>query len=121
MIAFVRQRFFVFSARVNLYCHLLVSCLWLAAFILLSYRLRNVVLSHGCIVSVWQTEMGVMVCQMYKAMYSFSGVSLVVSVGFAALDYSVLRKDKTAGVYRSLGATDVTPKMGLDDSPMIKT
>lgn len=78
------------------------------------------VLLSRCTVNLWQDEMGVMVCRMYKTMYSFSVVSLVVSMGIAVLDYRVLKQDKTAGVYHSLIGADKLATEGMARGPMIK-
>lgn len=60
------------------------------------------VLSHSCSVKIWGTSMGVMVCRLYKAMYSFSAISLALAVGSVILDYTVLREDAVAGIYQPL-------------------
>jgi hypothetical protein len=57
-----------------------------------------------CSVNVWETSMGVMVCRLYKAMYSFTAISLGLGVGSVVLDYTVLKEYEVAGIYRPLGS-----------------
>lgn len=61
------------------------------------------VLSHTCSIKVWETSMGVMVCRLYKAMYSFTAISLALAAGSAVLDYTVLKENAAAGTYHPLG------------------
>ncbi|KAK5451634.1 hypothetical protein LTS15_007894 [Exophiala xenobiotica] len=100
--AIFRHKVFLVSARFNLFVHLVVLSLWCAAFGVLSWRLGGMVLSHSCTLKIWQTSMGVMVCRLYKAMYSFSAISLALAAGSAVLDYVVLQEDAGAGTYHPL-------------------
>ncbi|KAJ9640735.1 hypothetical protein H2204_003024 [Knufia peltigerae] len=102
ILAVFRHSVFRISARVNIVVHLVILSLWLAAFGVLSWRLNKMVLSHSCSVKIWGTSMGVMVCRLYKAMYSFSAISLALAVGSVILDYTVLREDAVAGIYQPL-------------------
>lgn len=82
------------------------------------------VLTHTCNLSLWQTDMGLMVCRMYKAVYAFSAVCVATSLASAALDFKVLREG-SAGVYRPLADQSPyvgmykTPEMGPEKSPML--
>ena len=100
--AIFRHRVFQVSARLNLFVHLVILSLWCAAFGVLSWRLNKMVLSHTCSIKVWETSMGVMVCRLYKAMYSFSAISLALAVGSVILDYTVMKEDAVAGIYQPL-------------------
>ncbi|KAL6247321.1 hypothetical protein RBB50_005667 [Rhinocladiella similis] len=102
IVAIFRHRVFQVSARLNLFVHLVILSLWCAAFGVLSWRLNKMVLSHTCSIKVWETSMGVMVCRLYKAMYSFSAISLALAVGSVILDYTVMKEDAVAGIYQPL-------------------
>lgn len=39
---------------------------------------------------------------LYKAMYSFSAISLALAVGSVILDYTVMKEDAVAGIYQPL-------------------
>lgn len=115
----------MYSAKQNLYLHAVVLLFWIAAFALLSYRLGNMVLGHACTLALWQTEMGLMVCRMYKAMYSFATICLLTSMAHVALDWVVMKETKSSGAYRALAdpspyvGTFKTPEIGSEKSPMI--
>ncbi|KIW14496.1 hypothetical protein PV08_07280 [Exophiala spinifera] len=102
ILAIFRHSVFQISARINLVVHLVILSLWCAAFGVLTWRLNKMVLSHTCSIKVWETSMGVMVCRLYKAMYSFSAISFGLAAGLVILDYTVLREDAVAGIYRPL-------------------
>lgn len=114
--SFIRQRFAVYPAKLNLALHLGLLILWIIAFGLLTSKISNMVLTHSCNLTLWQTEMGMLVCRMYKAMYAFSAVSVACAVAAVILDWSVLRA-AAAGVYRPLDDQSPDMRKTMAESP----
>lgn len=102
LIALIRHKFSVVPAGLNLLSHLITVSLWLAALGILSSRLSHMVLSQSCNIDLWQTNMGIMVCRLYKALYSFIVISLVFEGANAALDCWVFREQKSTGIYQPM-------------------
>ncbi len=110
IINFLRHSFSVVPAGLNLFAHLITLSLWIAALGLLSSRLSHMVLSQSCSIALWQTSMGVMVCRLYKALYSFLVLSLIFEGANAGLDYWVLRSQKSTGMYQPMGGKIKSPE-----------
>ena len=60
------------------------------------------VLSSSCTVDLWQTDMGVIVCRLYKAMYSFLVIGLASEAANAILDYRVMGEQESTGTYQPM-------------------
>lgn len=54
------------------------GCVWIGAFSLLSYRMGSLTV-RGCSTEVWGTDQGVLVCQLYKLLFSAAVVAMYVS------------------------------------------
>lgn len=63
------------SPRVNLILNSVVFGLWTVGFILLSYWMWST-LTHYCNVTNWNDQTGIMVCRIYKALFTFSLLGL---------------------------------------------
>lgn len=122
IVSFLRQRFWSFPAKTNLFIHSLLFAFWVVALSLLTIRLNGMVLSRSCDLSIWLTEMGMMVCQLYKVIYSFSVVCLATALGGVALDWFVFRaavglyqplEDQTPDLRKTMSA-NATPLMGTE-------
>lgn len=120
ILSFFRQRFWSFPAKANLFVHAALFLFWVVALSLLTFRLNGMVLSHSCDLTIWRTEMGMMVCRLYKVVYSFSVVCVATALAGVALDWYVLRDD-AAGVYQPLEdqSTDMRKTMSANATPLI--
>ena len=88
--------------------------LWCASFGLTTWKLAPMVLTHACTITLWQTDMGVMVCRVYKAYYAFVVISWVCSIATLALDVKAGADTRGRGAYEKMG--DSGPK-GLRAAP----
>ena len=94
------------SPRPSLLAHAGLQILWLVSTVLISRKLSGMVLSHTCTLSTWQTDMGVMVCRIYKALYAFIILSAASLAACLALDVIVLRQSTSRGAYREMKDRD---------------
>lgn len=88
--------------KISLLTHAILQILWLVSIALISRKLSGMVLSHTCTLSTWQTDMGVMVCQIYKALYTFIVLSAASLAANLALDVAVWRQSTSRGAYREM-------------------
>ena len=65
------------NPRLNLVMNGALFFLWALGFSMLSYWAWGT-MSHDCSVANWRDSVGVMVCQIYKALFSFSLLGLCV-------------------------------------------
>lgn len=79
----------------------------------MSSKLGNMVLDHSCTKKIWITDMGVMVCRQYKAMYSFIVVGTVSIAAQTLLDVSVIREMTKRGSYREMKDKDQVQPNGV--------
>jgi hypothetical protein len=112
---FLQHRFMVVPARLNLYGHLSLLSLWCGAVGVLSIKLSRMVLSHICTNVVWETDMGVMICRLYKSMYSFVVISLFCQAANAVLDFKVSKEQQVTGVYHPMDNYMKTPDLRTPD------
>jgi hypothetical protein len=56
-----------------------------------------------CSAETWDSETGVAVCRLYKALFSFSLVGFVATVGALGLDVRVRRKEGGRGRWEAIG------------------
>lgn len=66
------------SPRLNIVLNSTLLCLWTMGFGMLSYFMSPT-LGHYCNTATWENEAGVMVCRIYKALFTFTLVGLYVS------------------------------------------
>ena len=67
------------SPRLNLALNTVLLVIWTMGFGMLSYYMSGT-LSHHCDVDNWSEDTGIMVCRIYKTLFTFSLLGLYVSL-----------------------------------------
>jgi len=80
----------------------LLALLWAVSFSLLSWWSSGT-LSHVCSRDNWDSEVGVSVCRLYKALFSFSLLGLVSTLVALILDVHVQRQATARGRFQQIG------------------
>ena len=83
---------------------LLIS--WLVGLGLITSKIGDMVLGHSCSTSLWVTDMGIMICRIYKALYSFIVIGTASLAAAAVLDFRVIREISNRGAYREMKDND---------------
>ncbi|KAF1850303.1 uncharacterized protein K460DRAFT_273142 [Cucurbitaria berberidis CBS 394.84] len=78
-----------------------LTLLWSVAFSLLSWWSSST-LSHVCNVDNWEDELGISVCRLYKALFSFALLGLVATLLALLLDVRVQRNATQRGTFQQL-------------------
>lgn len=106
----------------NVFVNTALALLWLLAFSLLAWWCSGT-LAHVCNTNNWESDTGVSVCRMYKALFSFALLGLVATLAALALDVKVMRGARRRGVFqpvhsRGKGGMGVSEnEMELDPNP----
>jgi hypothetical protein len=79
-----------------------LTLLWAVAFSLLSWWSSGT-LSHVCNKDSWDDELGVSICRLYKALFSFSLLGLFSTVVALILDVHVQRQAVARGKFQQIG------------------
>jgi hypothetical protein len=79
-----------------------LALLWAVSFSLLSWWSSGT-LSHVCSKDNWDNDMGMSVCRLYKALFSFSLLGLVSTLVAVILDVHVQRQATRRGRFQQLG------------------
>lgn len=90
------------NPSLNLGLNLALSVLWAVSFALLAWWASST-LAHACAVDNWESDTGVAVCRMYKALFSFAVLGLVGTLAALGLDVHVQRSSTRKGRFVSLG------------------
>ncbi|EDU49668.1 conserved hypothetical protein [Pyrenophora tritici-repentis Pt-1C-BFP] len=83
----------------NVVLNAALTLLWTLGFSLLAWWCRGT-LAHVCNTSNWESDTGVSVCRMYKALFSFTLLGLVMTLAALALDVRVMKGVRTRGVFQ---------------------
>ncbi|KAF1936395.1 hypothetical protein EJ02DRAFT_359211 [Clathrospora elynae] len=78
-----------------------LALLWAVSFSLLSWWTAGT-LAHVCNVNNWDSDTGVSVCRLYKALFSFALFGLVATLGALGLDVRVQRSATRKGTFQQL-------------------
>ena len=89
-----------------------LSLLWLLAFSLLAWWCSGT-LAHVCNANNWESDTGVSVCRMYKALFSFALLGLVATLAALALDIKVMRGARRRGVFQPVDSRGGGGKGGM--------
>lgn len=84
---------------VNVVLNAGLALLWSLAFALLAWWCSGT-LAHVCNTNNWESDTGVSVCRMYKALFSFALLGLVATFAALALDMKVMRGARRRGVFQ---------------------
>ncbi|KAF2172232.1 hypothetical protein M409DRAFT_62988 [Zasmidium cellare ATCC 36951] len=87
------------NPRLNLVINSGLFVLWALSWSLLTWYMSGT-LANMCDVEHWNEEVGVMVCRIYKALFTFTLLGLVSTIMALILDIIVHRQQTRRGVYR---------------------
>ncbi|MCJ1406265.1 hypothetical protein MMC19_000330 [Ptychographa xylographoides] len=88
--------------KTNAYINAFLSILWMLGFALLAWNLSGL-LSHQCTIDNWTSDLGVMVCRIYKALMSFAVIGMITTLLALTLDILTHRQSAQLGAYNSMG------------------
>ncbi|RMY98152.1 hypothetical protein D0860_08558 [Hortaea werneckii] len=87
------------NPRVNILVNGFLTLLWGLSWCLLTWYMSDT-LRNMCDVQHWHEDIGVMVCRIYKALFTFTLFGLLSTIAAFALDIYVRRQQTRRGIYR---------------------
>lgn len=93
----------VLPPRLSLLLNIPLLTLWCLSFALLAWNMSGT-LTHVCSAANWGNNDGVMICRMYKALFSFTVVGLFAAFLAVILDVKTRRKQTRMGNYAAMGS-----------------
>ncbi|KAK4540749.1 hypothetical protein LTR36_008964 [Oleoguttula mirabilis] len=87
------------NPRLNLAINSCLAILWALSWSLLTWYMSGT-LANVCDTEHWHEDVGIMVCRIYKALFTFTLVGLVSTLAALCLDIYVRRQQTRRGVYR---------------------
>lgn len=96
------------SPRLNLLLNSILLVLWSIGFGLLSYWMSGT-LKHHCDVLSWHDETGIMVCRIYKTLFTFSLLGFISTIAATTLDVHIHRLSTRFGRHMRLDNLDQKP------------
>ncbi|KAH0551443.1 hypothetical protein GP486_007343 [Trichoglossum hirsutum] len=103
------------NPTVNLVINALLFILWATGFGLLAWAMSGT-LVHRCDVANWQNDAGIMVCRLYKALFTFSLTGLISTASALALDFTTRKKELRGGRYVHANDNKSTAALRLTES-----
>jgi hypothetical protein len=94
--------FYGLNPVLNIVLNASLAFLWAVAFSLLSWWSSGT-LAHVCSKESWDNELGVSVCRLYKALFSFSLMGFVATLVALGLDVHVQRQAGVRGRFQAIG------------------
>ncbi|CBX96165.1 hypothetical protein IAQ61_001340 [Plenodomus lingam] len=104
--------FYGLNPVLNIALNSLLAILWALAFALLAWWSSGT-LAHVCNVENWESDMGIAVCRLYKALFSFTLFGLLSTLLALVLDVRVQRSATERGRFQQLDALGSVGK--IDD------
>ncbi|KAL8922405.1 MAG: hypothetical protein Q9172_003561 [Xanthocarpia lactea] len=100
----------------NLTNNAVLSVLWILG---LSFLTWNVgwTIGHGCTITTWHTEAGIMVCRLYKACTAFTVTGLLSSLLALLFDVQTHRKSTQLGKYNAMHEPDIKRSIPITSRP----
>lgn len=99
------------SPMFNLVINAPLTILWTIGIGLLGWNIYGT-LGHVCDTTSWGSSRGIMICQVYKALFAFTVIALCASVASVILDLRVRSSQTRLGKYDQMGdGKDVDLKM----------
>lgn len=89
------------SPLLNLILNIPILLLWILGLSLLGWNMAGT-LGHVCNTANWGREVGIMVCRLYKALFSFTLLGAISAVAIVVLDIRVRRKQTSLGKYNQM-------------------
>ncbi|KAL4785229.1 hypothetical protein BJX76DRAFT_324984, partial [Aspergillus varians] len=86
------------SPRLSLIINTVVFVIWAIAFILLAWALSHTILT-SCNTTYWGTSTGISVCQMFKALFTFTIIGTATLIASLILDVIAYRRQTRLGEY----------------------
>jgi hypothetical protein len=83
----------------NALYNFLLLILWTLAFGILAVAMKWT-LTRTCVLSDWDTDMGMTVCKIYKALFAFAFSEIPITFIALCLDLVVRRQETLSGVYK---------------------
>ncbi|KAF2772429.1 hypothetical protein EJ03DRAFT_204039 [Teratosphaeria nubilosa] len=96
------------NPRLNLAINGFLTLLWGLSWIVLTIYMSRT-LAHVCDYEHWNENVGIMVCRIYKALFTFALVGMVSTTAALALDIYVYHLQNRRGIYR-LQSLDAKPR-----------
>jgi hypothetical protein len=93
------------SASLNLTLNAVLALLWTVSFALLAWWCSGT-LAHVCDAKNWESEAGISVCRMYKALFSFALLGFVATGLALGLDVKVMKGARRRGMFQQLDVLD---------------
>jgi len=75
--------------------------LWVVSVCLLAWNIYGT-LKHSCTISNWGNKDGVLVCQEYKALFSFAVFGTLAQIAMVIVDFRALRAQRRGGKYAKM-------------------
>ncbi|OAL38621.1 hypothetical protein AYO20_02271 [Fonsecaea nubica] len=94
---------FFLSPLLNLILNVTVFIVWLVGYCLLTWNMYGT-LGHSCSRANWASDDGMMICRIYKALYSFEVFGLLAQIALIVLDVRTRRAETKLGKYNQMGA-----------------
>ncbi|OAK96567.1 hypothetical protein IQ06DRAFT_44665 [Phaeosphaeriaceae sp. SRC1lsM3a] len=104
--------FYGLNPLLNTILNSVLAVLWAVSFALLSWWSSGT-LSHVCSKDNWDDELGISVCRLYKALFSFSLLGLLSTIVALVLDVHVQRQAVARGRFQAIGMGEVNEKNDL--------
>ncbi|GAB7329221.1 hypothetical protein MBLNU13_g01035t1 [Cladosporium sp. NU13] len=76
-----------------------LTLVWLVSWSLLTWYMSPT-LRNYCDIEHWKEDAGIMVCRIYKALFTFAFLGLISTMAALCLDFYVRRKNNKRGMYR---------------------
>jgi hypothetical protein len=103
--------FYGLNPTLNTVLNSSLAILWAVGFSLLSWWSSGT-LAHVCNTDNWEDDMGVLVCRMYKALFSFSLMGLLSTLLALVLDVHVQRQAAARGRFQQIALVAGDAKQG---------
>jgi hypothetical protein len=91
----------VLSPLLNLIINIILLLLWVVGLSLLGWNMSGT-LGHVCNAANWGSDAGIMVCRLYKALFTFTLLGAVSATAMVALDLKVRKKQNSLGKYNPM-------------------
>lgn len=91
----------VLSPLFSLILNIPVLLLWVFGLSLLGWNMAGT-LGHVCNTANWGSEVGIMICRLYKTLFTFALLGAISAFAMVALDVKVRRKQTRMGKYNQM-------------------
>jgi hypothetical protein len=91
----------VLSPILNLVINLPLLLLWILGIALLGWNMAGT-LGHVCNTANWGSDVGIMVCRIYKALFTFTLFGALSALAMVVLDIKVRKQQTSLGAYNQM-------------------